>query len=449
MNDLSIKALGYPFALSNALTKPFHPMRETAATSTVAPLSAMGIELEYMIVDRETLDVRPFTDQVFRDAAGDHVDDIDAGRYGWSKEVVRHVIEIKNPEPVASLDGIAAGMQVEIENMQARLATLDARLMPTAMHPWMDPATDSRIWDEPHNRINRAYASIFDLATHGWANLQSMHINIAFGSDDDFAAVHSAIRVLLPIIPGIAASSPYANGARTGFDDYRLEVYRTNASGFPTITGHIIPEVVRDRSAYEEHILAPMYRAIALHDPERILRFEWLNSRGAIARFDRNAIEIRVTDVQEAPHADIAIASLVVGAVRALHAQSLSQTAAQDALGSRHLAHILLDCARDGHRARIDDAAYLKLFGYPTDECSVSDLWKHISTLEPVVGEIDRSRSATACNFLLGHGTLASRIVQAAGAEPDRARLVEVYRELCECLAQGRSFDPGPRQAIP
>src|SRR4051812_41206936 len=197
MNDLSIKALGYPFALSNALRKPVEPGPEAAEETATTPLSSMGIELEYMIVDRATLDVRPLTDRLFRDASGDHIDDIDAGQFGWSKEVVRHVIEIKNPEPVGSLEGLAGGFQREIGNMQARLAALDAQLMPTAMHPWMDPAIDSRIWDEPRNRINRAYASIFDLATHGWANLQSMHINVGFGSDDDFAAVHSAIRVLL------------------------------------------------------------------------------------------------------------------------------------------------------------------------------------------------------------------------------------------------------------
>ena len=38
-----------------------------------------------------------------------------------------------------------------------------------------------------------------------------------------------------------------------------------------------------------------------------------MNSRGAIARFDRNAIEIRVIDVQECPKADLAIAIFIQG----------------------------------------------------------------------------------------------------------------------------------------
>jgi hypothetical protein len=32
-----------------------------------------------------------------------------------------------------------------------------------------------------------------------------------------------------------------------------------------------------------------------------VLRHEWVNARGAIARFDRSAIEIRVLDVAECP----------------------------------------------------------------------------------------------------------------------------------------------------
>ena len=147
--------------------------------------------------------------------------------------------------------------------MDERLRQWDAQLMPSSMHPWMDPRVETHIWDEPRNRINNAYASIFNLRTHGWANLQSMHINLAFGAEADFGTVHSAIRTVLPIIPAIAASSPFADGKRAGYDDFRLEVYRTNASAFPTITGDIVPEVVRDRAAYKKRILAPMYQAIA------------------------------------------------------------------------------------------------------------------------------------------------------------------------------------------
>ena len=50
-----------------------------------------------------------------------------------------------------------------------------------------------------------------------------------------------------------------------------------------------------------------MYDDIAPLDPDAVLQHEWLNARGAIARFDRNTIELRVLDVQECPRADLAI----------------------------------------------------------------------------------------------------------------------------------------------
>ena len=52
--------------------------------------------------------------------------------------------------------------------------------------------------------------------------------------------------------------------------------------------------VAKRRSSidYEEHIFGKIYRAIAPHDPEGLLQHEWLNSRGAIARFDVAAFNV-------------------------------------------------------------------------------------------------------------------------------------------------------------
>ena len=49
---------------------------------------------------------------------------------------------------------------------------------------------------------------------------------------------------------------------------------------------------------------------------------------------------------------------------------------------------------------------------------------------------------AGAVGTILGRGTLARRIVQAAGAAPTRERLAGVYRELCDCLAANALYAP-------
>jgi hypothetical protein len=56
------------------------------ASTTFALFSVYGIEIEYAIVDRDTLDVRPLAPEVLHAAAGDWVSDHDDGDIGWSNE---------------------------------------------------------------------------------------------------------------------------------------------------------------------------------------------------------------------------------------------------------------------------------------------------------------------------------------------------------------------------
>ena len=149
-------------------------------------------------------------------------------------------------------------------------------------------------------------ASSAAAATAG-PNLQSAHLNLPFANDEEFGRLHAAVRLVLPALPALAASSPLQDGRLTDFADTRLEIYRHNARRLPIVSGRVIPEPVFTRAEYERAARQPL-RAIAPLDPDGILQEEWLNARGAIARFDRGAIEIRVLDVQEHPAADLAIA---------------------------------------------------------------------------------------------------------------------------------------------
>jgi carboxylate-amine ligase len=106
-------------------------------------------------------------------------------------------------------------------------------------------------------------------------------------------------------------------GKITGTLDNRLIFYMTNQKKIPSISGRIIPENSESREKYERRVLHRMYRDIAPFDPEGILRHEWLNSRGAVPRFARSAIELRLLDVQECPLADISVAAVVAAVVRA------------------------------------------------------------------------------------------------------------------------------------
>jgi gamma-glutamyl:cysteine ligase YbdK (ATP-grasp superfamily) len=410
----------------------------SAPAAVLHAFEAYGIELEYMIVSDADLAVLPAADALLRAASGDDSGEADRGPYGWSNELVLHVVEIKNARPLPDLGSMAAGFQREVDAINDSLRSMGARLMPGAMHPWMDPASETRLWPHRNEAVYAAYARLFDTKSHGWANLQSMHINLPFADDAEFARLHAAIRVLLPILPALAASSPIADGRITGDADHRMQVYWHNADRMPAIAGLVVPEPARSRAEYETTILEKMYREIAPFDPEGILRHEWLNSRGAIARFDRNAIEIRVLDVQECPRADLAIAAAVIHAVRLLYRSDA--TAQQNAMTTEALAQLLRDCIRDGERAQIDDAAYLALFGYPGAQCSAAALWAHLIAGMPQGAQAFWQEPLQT---ILEQGTLSRRILRALGAEASRSRIDAVYRRLCDCLAQGTMFLPG------
>lgn len=414
----------------------------TAAPNPWPAFSVCGIELEYMIVDTQTLSVRPIADELLQHAAGSQVAEFERGHLGWSNELALHLIEIKNIQPDACLDTLLAGFQAEIACIDEHLAALGARLMPTSMHPWMNPRKETRIWPHQNAELYSRFNRIFNCRQHGWANLQSMQVNLPFADDSEFSRLHAAVRILMPLLPALAASSPVADGCSKSMLDFRMESYRHHLMCIPSLIGEVIPDTVCSREEYESSVLAPMYRDIAPLDPEKTLQYEWLNARGAIPRFDRNALEIRVIDLQECPQADLAIAALTMAVVRALYQNRWSSLQTQQAISTDALVNILLACIRDADRAMIDDPQFLSLFGFSKDNCEAGELWQYLfaqCAQDPQFSPASRQIIAT----ILQHGTLARRILAALGEGFDQTRLEAVYRQLCDCLAQGRLFLPG------
>jgi carboxylate-amine ligase len=408
---------------------------------------AYGIEIEYMIVDAGTLDVLPVTDRVMHAMAGGYVDEVEAGALCWSNELALHVIELKTNGPAPVLDGLHGSFQADIARINALLRESGGRLMPTAMHPWMDPARETRLWPHDHSPVYEAFNRIFDCRGHGWSNLQSMHINLPFRGDGEFARLHAAIRATLPLLPALAASSPLMDGRLTGTLDNRLEVYRTNARRIPSVSGMVVPEPVYSRAEYEKDLLGRIYHDLALHDPEGILRNEWVNARGAIARFDRDAIEIRVLDTQECPAADLAFARLIVAVVQALTEEAWYGMRQLRELDTTTLLHSFELCVRDADEAVIIDRTLPRIFGFPErGRCLARELWQHLQeTLLPHPPAED----AAIYRLYLNQGTLARRIVRALEQEsgsrpesPDRTTLHQIYGRLCDCLERGEPFIP-------
>ena len=416
------------------------PPERAAPSKPLGLFDAYGVEIEYMLVDAETLDVAPAADELLEAAAGEHTDEFDNGPIAWNNELALHVIEFKCNGPRPSLAGLADDFAANVQLANAKLDRGGRRLMPTAMHPWMDP-NNVQLWPHGTREIYDTFDRIFSCKGHGWANLQSMQINLPFAGDEEFGRLHAAIRFLLPILPGLAASSPIVDGLPNGILDNRLVVYRGNCAKIPSVTGSVVPEPIASIGEYHERLLAKIYRDLEPHDPERVLKHEWVNARGAIARFDRMAIEIRVLDVQETPFMDIAYAALIVEVLKLLVEERWADLKSLDAWHEKELGKLLELAERRAEDAGINERRYLRALGFPGSSTNLLGLWEHLIEQASARGTLDRATGRKLEHYLR-HGTLATRIVKAAGLLPTHAKIARVYAELCEALASGEPFAP-------
>ena len=403
-------------------------------SARLAAFDGCGIELEYMIVDRVSLDVVPIADRLLADIAGEVVEEAITGELGVSNELALHVIEVKNPFPARFLPSLVAPFKDETQRLDEVLASYGARLLGTGMHPWMNPREETRLWPHAGAPIYQSYDAIFDCRRHGWSNIQSMHINLPFANDEEFERLHAAVRLVLPLVPALAASSPLVEGASTGYLDYRLVAYRDHQSLYPETVGSVIPETVRSEAEYRERILEPMYQSIAPEDQAGVLQNEWLNARGAIPRFDRGAIEIRLADTQECPIADLAIAGAIVGAVEAIYRERWGDLAAQQAISTSSLDTILRACVRDADHAQIDDPTILRAWGASRTRATARDVWSWW------MANIDPGPWGGVWETLLAEGPLGRRILRALDHEDSASRIRDVYGELGRCLDEGMIF---------
>ena len=397
-----------------------------------------GIELEYMLVSTDTFKVTPIVDLLLTKKNGSLTSDIENGKIAWSNELVAHVLELKTNGPTNDLNNLSENFHANVVEINELLKEFKVQLMPTASHPLMNPDTDTQLWKHSYSEVYALYNRIFNCKGHGWSNVQSTHINLPFFNDGEFEKLHAAVRIILPLIPGLCASSPILEGENTGFKDTRLEYYKTNQKEIPEMTGKVIPENIFTKKEYHQTIFEPIQKAIKPFDTENILDHHFLNSRGAISRFDRNAIEIRLIDIQECPKADVAVCVLIIEVLKLLVNESVVSLEHQKKWEKEPLFDILNDAIKNGENSVITNLDYLQLFGLK-EATNQQNVWKHLFNL--VKGTVNESH-LEALNTILTQGTLATRILKAIDTDFSEANIKKVYTVLSVCLQKNEVFNP-------
>jgi gamma-glutamyl:cysteine ligase YbdK (ATP-grasp superfamily) len=274
-------------------------------------LEVLGPEHEYAVVD-EALQPLAIVDAVIKGLHGRIVNFVDLGAFTFGKELQAHVAEIKANTPFRSPRRFNAAMHQAVTTIVDHLdARYGARLLGTGMHPLLRPDA-AKVWAHRDRTLYRELHRLFNLTQHGWLNIQAFQLNLPYAGEGDAVRLHNALANLLPYLPAIAASSPVYEGTMSAYTDSRLHFYRRNQRAIPSITGDVIPAYVASLREYRR-VTIDRYTADLKrhHAPAWLHRREWLNSRGAIFRFDRRALEVRIMDEQECVRADVALSCFI------------------------------------------------------------------------------------------------------------------------------------------
>ena len=398
---------------------------------------AYGVELEYMIVDKDTLEIKPIAEVLLTNTAGVVEGEMEKDMTAWSNELVSHVLEMKSNGPTSDLVGLRTKFNADIAEANSLLGAENAMLLSTAAHPWMNPSKETKLWQHDSQEIYHAYDRIFGCKGHGWSNLQSTHINLPFYDDEEFSKLHTAIRFMMPMIPALTASSPILDSKFTGYLDKRLYYYEKNQSKIPVLTGKVVPERLFTKHAYQKHVYDKIAAAIKPFDADNILKPLWLNSRGAMARFDRGAIEIRIVDIQECPGADLAVVALITELVKSLVKEKWISFDIQQSFDTDDLHEVLKGTVKNASQYVIANTEYLKAWGV-NNAVTGGEFWQMIH--EKLSGNSALYEWNDLLQILISQGTLAERIMRALAGDYSRDNLKVVYSAVANSLRSDELF---------
>jgi gamma-glutamyl:cysteine ligase YbdK (ATP-grasp superfamily) len=281
-------------------------------------LQVLGPEHEFSVID-EKLQPLPIVDKVIKDVHGRIVNNVDLGEFSFGKELQAHVAEFKANQPFCSPEVFEETMHNAVLRILGFLEKrYGARLLGLGMHPSL-LLDKVKVWSHRDRQIYEALSRIFNLNQHGWLNIQSFQLNLPFENELEAVRLYNALANLLPYLPAIAASSPIYESKIGDYVDNRLHFYLVNQAEVPSITGDIIPEYVSSFEDYEKTTIRQYSEDLAkVNAPRCLLNKEWLNSRGAIIRFDRRAVEIRIMDEQECVKSDVALSCFIRATLRGI-----------------------------------------------------------------------------------------------------------------------------------
>jgi glutamate---cysteine ligase / carboxylate-amine ligase len=203
---------------------------ESAQDFTVA------VEEEYAILDPETLELTNRFEELKATAEGTELEPHLVG------ELIASEVEVRTGrcETFAEVVALIPERRAQVRALADRLGV---SLGATGTHPW-SPWQEQRIIDTPHYRIRDE-----QLRYVVWRNNTfGLHVHVAIRGLDRAVQVCDGLRVFLPELLALSASSPFVENVNTGLHSARTEIFTRL---FPRCG---IPDVYGDWRTFEDYV---------------------------------------------------------------------------------------------------------------------------------------------------------------------------------------------------
>ena len=172
----------------------------------------LGVELEFQIIDRQTLDLVPRAPALLS-----KVPPLIADRV--TPEFIRSIIEVRTGV-CASVREVNDDLRRSITLLEKIAADHDCLLYSASLHPFAEPADQVLSEGERYARI------LEELQYVGRQFIsQGLHVHVGIPDRNAAIAVCDVFQVYLPLLLGMSCSSPYFRGEDTGLCSYRTKLF--------------------------------------------------------------------------------------------------------------------------------------------------------------------------------------------------------------------------------
>lgn len=258
-----------------------------------------------------------------------------------------------------------------------------------------------------------------------------LRLDLPFDRPGDFGRLIAAVRLVLPLIPAVAAATPFRDGRNTGHRSARLRACLDLYDAFPERVGGFIPEAVFEQADHDREVLGPIAQAAARLDRTATPDLQSLDWRAATTAFDPNVVSIHAIDAQENAAADMAVLEFILTLLKAQIAGRWVSNYLQRAWSTDDLMGMMSTTIKEGCQAVLTNKDYLLMFGLMKQEdVPAARLLQHLFVeLYSELSENARSH----IGLIIEHGDLATRILARTGKRPSIEKLRSAYAQVASC----------------